>query len=87
MDPGSIIALIGVVATLVTAILGGIIRYLLNRLAVAEALVDAKQETIEEQRRQLSEYKITAQIQDRFFSQLPRAPDLGSYRPPRGNDE
>jgi hypothetical protein len=73
---------------LLTVILGGIIRYLLGRLSIADALVDTKQETIEEQRRQLSEYKITAQIQDRFFSQLPRAPDPGSYRPPnRGTDE
>lgn len=86
MDAGSIIALISVVSALLTTVLGGTVRYLLGKLAVAEALVDAKQETIEELRRQLSEHRITAQIQDRFFSALP--PGASQYRPPaRGGDE
>lgn len=86
MDASSIIALISVVAALLTTVLGGTVRYLLGKLAVAEALVDAKQETIEELRRQLSEHRITAQIQDRFFSQLPSG--SSAYRPPpRGGDE
>lgn len=85
VDASSIIALISVTATLLTAVLGGTVKYLLGKLTVAEALVDAKQETIEELRRQLSEHRITAQIQDKFFSRLPPG---STYQPPaRGGDE
>jgi len=88
MDPGAVIALIlGVVAAVGTPF-GFFIKYLLNRATVAEALAEARQETIEELRRQKDRLEITAQIQDRFFSQLPRTLDLGPNQPPfhRGNE-
>jgi uncharacterized membrane protein YhiD involved in acid resistance len=83
MDAGAIIALISVVATLLTVILGGIIRYLVNKierqenkfeakLELAERTADAKQETIDELRRQVDRLEITAVIQDRLLGRLPQ---------------
>lgn len=80
MDASAVIALISSILGVVLLVSGGVIKYLLGRLSVAETLVDTKQETIEEQRRQLSEYRITAKLQERFFSQLPPAP-----YPPQGS--
>jgi hypothetical protein len=88
MDPGTLIALIFGVIAIVGAPIGFFIRHLLNRAAVAEALAEARQETIEELRRQKDRLEITAQIQDRFFSQLPRTLDPGPNQPHfhRGNE-
>lgn len=88
MDPGALIALIALGFAVVGAPVGFFIRHLLSRAAVAEALAEARQETIEELRRQKDRLEITAQIQDRFFSQLPRTLDPGPNQPPfhRGNE-
>lgn len=72
MDDSAIIALISVVASLLTVILGGIIRHLLTKLAAAESLLGSKNETISELRRQVDRLEITAQIQDRVLGALPR---------------
>lgn len=83
MAAGEILTLVSIVSVILLTIVGGIIRHLLGKLAVAEALVDAKQETIEELRRQNDRLEITAQIQDKFFSALPRTLDPGSSQSPR----
>lgn len=80
MDAGAVIALLSAVLAIVLSISGGVIKYLLGRLSVAESLDDARQETIAELRRQKERLEVTALIQDRFFSQLPRTLDPG---PPR----
>lgn len=72
MDDSAIIALISVVASLLTVILGGIIRHLITKLATAETVIAAKNETIGELRRQVDRLEITAQLQDRVMSALPR---------------
>lgn len=73
MDDSAIIALISVVATLLTVILGGIIRHLLSKLTAAETVITAKSETISELRRQVDRLEITAHLQDRVLGALPRA--------------
>jgi hypothetical protein len=67
------------VLTMVTSLLGftltvagGIIRHLLTKLGAAETLLDAKNETIGELRRQVDRLEITAQLQDRVLGALPR---------------
>ncbi len=87
MDAGALIALILGVVAIIGGIVGWIIRYLLTRVNVAEALAEARQETIDRQARQIDRLEITAQIQDRFFSQLPRTLDPGPPKPfNRGNE-
>lgn len=41
------------------------------KLEIAEHAVEAKSETVAELRRQVDRYQITAEIQDKFFKQLP----------------
>lgn len=82
MTSGAVIALILGVITLLGTPLGFFIKHLINRAEIAESLAEAKQETIDELRRQKDRLEITAQIQDRFFSQLPRTLDLGPNQPP-----
>jgi hypothetical protein len=81
MDASSIIALISVVATLLTFVLGGIIRYLLSKLGTAEAVIATKDQTIVAQQRQIDRLEVAALIQDKLFG-TPRTPDPGSYQPP-----
>lgn len=79
MDAGAIIALASVIIVVEIAVFGGIIRYLLTKIEKQEAkwdladrTLDAKQETINELRRQLDKLEITAEIQHRFLDQLPK---------------
>lgn len=90
MDPGAIIALAGLVVTVLIAVFGGVIRHLISKverleseskadrekfetkLDLADRTVDAKQDTINELRRQLDKLEITAEIQHRFLDQLPK---------------
>lgn len=44
------------------------------KLELAERALDTKQETVDELRRQVDRYQITAEIQDRFFKQIPPPP-------------
>lgn len=83
MDPGSIIALISVVSTLLTVILGGTIRYLLNKLGTAEAVITTKDQTISVLQRQIDRLEVSAMIQDKLFGTSPRTPDPGSFQPPQ----
>jgi membrane protein YqaA with SNARE-associated domain len=85
LDAGAVIALLSAVLAIVLSIAGGVIKYLLGRLSVAESLDDARQETIAELRRQKERLEVTALIQDRFFSQLPRTLDPGPPRQQRGD--
>jgi hypothetical protein len=41
------------------------------KLALAEKALETKSETVDELRRQVDRYLITAEIQDRFFKQIP----------------
>jgi len=84
MEPGAIIALISTVSTLLTVILGGIIRYLLGKLATAESVIDTKNQTITAQQRQIDRLEVTALIQAKLLGPQP-TPDPGSFRqPPQG---
>lgn len=85
MDAGAIIALISTVATLLTAILGGIIRYLLGRLSTAESVIETKAQTIAAQQRQIDRLEVSALIQDKLLGSQPRPPDPGPAHPPRGS--
>jgi hypothetical protein len=77
MNASAWLTVVGIVVALAVPVVGGIIRRILSRLDVAEALVASKQGTIDTLQRQVDRLEITAQIQDRFFSSLPRTPDPG----------
>lgn len=77
MTASAWLTVVGIVVALAVPVVGGIIRRILSRLDVAEALVASKQQTIDTLQRQIDRLEITAQIQDRFFSSLPRTPDPG----------
>ena len=47
------------------------------KLDLAERALETKQETVDELRRQVDRYQITAEIQDRFFKQIPPPPPSG----------
>lgn len=83
MDAGAIIALISVVSTLLTVILGGIIRYLLGRLGTADAVIATKDQTITALQRQIDRLEVAAMIQEKLFGTSPRALDPGSFQPPQ----
>jgi flagellar capping protein FliD len=86
VQPGEIIALASVIFTVFAFIFGMVVRSYTSRIAdiqktneqlgtkidVLKQTLDAKQETIDEQHRQLDRLIITAEIQERFFSKLPR---------------
>lgn len=79
MEPGAVVALVIGGLGLIALPVGGVIRYLLNqitrletKLELSDRTVEAKQETILEQRRQLDKLEITAKIQERFLVQLPQ---------------
>lgn len=85
MDASATIALISVVSTLLTVILGGIIRWLLGRLATAESVIETKTQTIAAQQRQIDRLEVSAMIQDKLLGSPPRTPDPGSsHSPPQG---
>jgi hypothetical protein len=78
MDPGAVIALVVGGLGLIALPVGGVIRYLLGQITRLETRVettlkiaDAKQETVDELRRQVDKLEITAVIQDRLFGRLP----------------
>lgn len=86
MGPGEIIALIIGVCSLLIGGSGLLISQrnrridalearnatLVTKLEYAEQTIETRQETIAELRRQLDRLVITAEIQERFFSGLPR---------------
>lgn len=83
MDPGAVVALASVIVMVLIAVFGGIIRHLIakidriegkyeTKLDIALRTIDAKDETINELRRQVSKFEITAEIQHRFLDQLPK---------------
>lgn len=86
MQPGEIIALASAIFTVFAFISGLVVRsyttkvtelqksneQLAVKIDVLKQTLDAKQETIDEQHRQLDRLIITAEIQDRFFSGMSR---------------
>lgn len=72
MTTSEVLTLVTILLTVMLTLSGGIIRHLLTKLGSAETLLDAKNETIGELRRQVDRLEITAQIQDRVLGALPR---------------
>lgn len=79
MEPGAVIALVVGGLGLIALPVGGLVRYLLAQIGRLETKLDlavrtaeTKQETIDEQRRQLDKLEITAEITHRFLDQLPK---------------
>jgi len=86
VDPGEIIALASTVFTVLAFIAGLAVKSYTSRIAdiqrtneqlvakidVLKQTLEAKQETIDEQHRQLDRLIITAEIQEKFLSKLPR---------------
>lgn len=105
MSPGEWIAAVSVLAAVVVAVVGGVIRWQANqiteakrerddarrerdtqrasyeaKLEIAEQALETKSETVDELRRQVDRYLITAEIQDRFFKQIPPPPSTSGER-------
>lgn len=86
MEPGEIIALASTIFTILAFIAGLVVKsytskitdlqktneQLNNKIDVLKRTLEAKQETIDEQHRQLDRLIITAEIQEKFLSKLPR---------------
>lgn len=79
MSSGDWVAVAGIVVTVLIAVIAG----LLKRIGTLEAKVDAKDviidskdDTIAELKRQLDKLEITGTIMNRFFSQLPSMNDI-----------
>jgi hypothetical protein len=79
VNAGNWISLLTVVITLVTTIGGWSVGHLLTRLRTADALVSTQRDTIEDLRRQVQRLEITAELTDKFLTQLPR-PATGKGR-------
>ena len=83
-DPGAVIALAALIFTVISTIFAFTVRAYVARISelnrenellrarneVIQRTLDAKQETINEQHRQLDRLMITAEIQERFFRQM-----------------
>lgn len=50
------------------------------KLALAEKALETKSETVDDLRRQVDRFLITAEIQDRFFKQIPPPPPSSGDR-------
>lgn len=77
VDLGQIGAFMGGVAAVAVPVVAwfrGALKKRDHRIELLEGVVDSKDATITELRTQVSELKVTAQIQERFFSQLPASP-------------
>lgn len=86
MGAGEIIALAAFVFTVFTFVVGAGVKSYTGRISelakekevltakieILHRTIDAKQETIDEQHRQLDRLMITAEIQEKFFSRVPR---------------
>ena len=84
MEAGEIIALASTIFTVIAFVVGLVVRsyttkitelqkineQLNARIDVLKRTLDAKQETIDEQHRQLDRLIITAEIQEKFFGRL-----------------
>lgn len=78
VDAGAWLTLVSIIVGLATLVTGGYIRTLHSqlqardhKLEIAEHALDAKQETVDDLRRQVARLEITADIQDRFFKTIP----------------
>ncbi len=81
VDASAWLTLVSIIATLASLVIGGYIRNLHKQIdshqhkrELAEQALDAKQETVDDLRRQVDRLAITAEIQDRFFKQIPPPP-------------
>lgn len=81
VDASAWLTLVSIITGLASLVIGGYIRNLhkqidghQHKLELAEQLLDAKQETVDDLRRQVDRLQITAEIQDRFFKQIPPPP-------------
>lgn len=72
MNAGNWIAVLAVVTTIVLTVGGWSVGHLLTRLRTADALVSTQRDTIEDLRRQVQRLEITAELTDKFLTQLPR---------------
>lgn len=71
MDGGLLGSLVTVGAGAIGAPIWWAFRRLFTKIDLLEKTLEAKNESIQLLREQVSEQRITAQLQDRFFSQLP----------------
>lgn len=78
MNAGNWIALLGTLLGAVLTIAGWTVGHLLTRLRSMEELVSTQRDTIADLKDQRNQLRISAEIQDRFFSVVPKTPNGGS---------
>jgi hypothetical protein len=74
VDAGNWVAVLGIALTAALTVGGWVVSHLLGRLSTADALVDTKQQTIDELKRQILRLEVTAELTDKFLIVLPKAP-------------
>jgi hypothetical protein len=77
MNAGSWIALLGALLGAVLTVAGWAVGHLLTRLRTLEELVSTQRDIIADLKDQRNGLRITAEIQDRFFSVVPKLPSGG----------
>jgi len=78
MNAGNWIALLGTLLGAALTVAGWSIGHLLTRLRTMEELVSTQRDTIADLKDQRNRLRISAEIQDRFFSVVPKSPSGGS---------
>lgn len=77
MNAGNWIALLGTLLGAVLTIAGWSVGHLLTRLRTMDELVSTQRDTIADLKDQRNQLRISAEIQDRFFSVVPKTPAGG----------
>lgn len=80
MDAGNWVTVLGIALGAVLTISGWVVSHLLGRLTTADALVDTKQQTIDELKRQIMKLEVTAELTDKFLTTLPKGSPPGEGR-------
>lgn len=78
MNAGNWIALLGTLLGAVLTIAGWSVGHLLTRLRTMEELVSTQRDTIADLKDQRNQLRISAEIQDRFFSVVPKTSSGGT---------
>lgn len=81
MNAGNWIALLGTLLGAVLTVAGWGLGHLLTRLRTMEELVSTQRDTIADLKDQRNQLRISAEIQDRFFSVVPKTPQSGGSTP------
>lgn len=81
MSAGNWVAVLGMVLALVTTVSGWVVGHLLSQSRAKDDVITAQRDLINDLRSQRDMLKVTAEIQDRFFSVVPKLPQSDKGTP------